>query len=88
MRNPFFGTANVEPGYSRVHSSAAARHGTATVVTSGTDTGKIVYTPNAEWSGTDSFTYTLSDGMGDTSTATVTVAGAKVNDAEFTTSAL
>jgi len=35
--------------------------------------GVITYTPDAEWTGTDSFTYTISDGHGGTSTATVYV---------------
>ncbi len=43
-------------------------NGTATV--SG---GQIIYTPNAGFSGTDSFTYRVSDGKGGTATATVTV---------------
>jgi len=36
-------------------------------------TGNPVYTPNANFTGTDSFTYTISDGNGGTDTATVTV---------------
>jgi len=36
-------------------------------------TGNPTYTPNAGFTGTDSFTYTVSDGNGDTSTATVNV---------------
>ena len=39
--------------------------------------GQITYTPDADFEGTDSFTYTLTDDNGDTSTATVTVT---VND--------
>ncbi|WP_436525864.1 Ig-like domain-containing protein [Actinoplanes sp. HUAS TT8] len=35
--------------------------------------GKLTYTPDAGWSGTDSFTYTLNDGQGGTDTATVTI---------------
>lgn len=34
----------------------------------------ILYTPTANFRGTDSFTYTLSDGQGGTATATVRVA--------------
>ena len=44
------------------------RNGTATVAD-----GKIVYTPNADFVGTDSFTYIASDGKGGIATATVTV---------------
>ena len=36
-------------------------------------TGNPIYTPNAGFSGTDAFTYTISDGQGATATATVTV---------------
>ncbi|MGV0599578.1 Ig-like domain-containing protein [Mycolicibacterium pulveris] len=46
----------------------SAANGTATL----TD-GVITYTPNADFYGTDSFSYTISDGMGGTATATVTV---------------
>jgi VCBS repeat-containing protein len=48
----------------------AATNGTASVGTGGAN---VVYTPIASFSGTDSFTYTISDGQGGTSTATVTV---------------
>jgi fibronectin type 3 domain-containing protein len=44
-------------------------HGSTTINTSGT----ITYTPVASFSGTDSFIYTISDGAGGTTTATVTV---------------
>jgi len=39
------------------------------------------YTPDANYTGTDSFTYTISDGNGGTDTATVTVTVTNVNDA-------
>jgi hypothetical protein len=39
----------------------------------GTRNGKLVYRPNKGFMGTDRFTYTVSDGRGQTSTATVTV---------------
>ncbi|MBT5102321.1 MAG: tandem-95 repeat protein [Planctomycetes bacterium] len=35
------------------------------------ESGQIRYTPNADWNGSDSFTYTISDSLGLTSTATV-----------------
>ena len=61
---------------------------TVTAVTQGTNgsvsidpvTGNPVYTPNANWSGTDTFTYTIDDGNGGTDTATVTVTVGAVND--------
>ena len=40
----------------------------------------VLYTPAAEFSGSDSFTYTISDGNGGTDTATVTVVVNGVND--------
>jgi VCBS repeat-containing protein len=43
-------------------------HGTATIVD-----GKIRYTPTVGYAGTDTFTYTVSDGNGGTATATVNV---------------
>jgi hypothetical protein len=47
------------------------------VVNNGAD---VTYTPNANFNGTDSFTYTVSDGNGGTSTATVNLTINPVND--------
>jgi hypothetical protein len=59
-------------------------HGTATI-----NNGNVEYTPESTWYGTDSFTYTISDGNGGTDTATVTIsingAPITVTDAETTT---
>ena len=55
-------------------------HGTATV---GED-GVITYTPNANYNGADSFTYTITDGAGGTTTATISVTIKPVNDAPVT----
>ncbi|TWD76141.1 VCBS repeat-containing protein [Variovorax beijingensis] len=52
-------------------------HGTVTVNADGTYT----YVPGANFNGTDSFTVTVSDGHGGTTTSTVTVAIDPVNDA-------
>jgi len=41
---------------------------------------EIEYTPNPNFNGVDSFTYTISDGQGGTDTATVFIAVAGVND--------
>ncbi|MGY5865609.1 MAG: Ig-like domain-containing protein, partial [Candidatus Thorarchaeota archaeon] len=43
-------------------------HGTAVI-----SAGMIIYTPDANYNGPDSFTYTVSDGNGGTDTATVTI---------------
>src|SRR5690606_23890669 len=52
---------------------------TATISGDGT---QIIYTPNADFNGTDTFTYTLNDGTGGAAdTATVTVTVNSVNDA-------
>ena len=52
-------------------------HGTATANADGT----ITYTPAANFSGTDSFSYTISDGQGGSATAPVEVTVTDVNDA-------
>ena len=51
-------------------------HGAVTVNTDGT----ITYAPNANYYGTDSFTYTMSDGTATSNTATVTITTTAVND--------
>lgn len=51
-------------------------HGTTEVTAQGT----IRYTPDANFHGTDSFTYTISDGNGKTATATVVLSVAPIND--------
>ncbi len=43
--------------------------------------GSFIYTPDADWNGTDNFTYTASDGSGGTDTATVNITVTPVNDA-------
>lgn len=58
-------------------------HGTAQIVGN-----KIVFTPNANFSGTELFSYTVSDGHGGTDTAGVVVNVTPVNDAPVLTSSL
>ncbi|MBO9475520.1 tandem-95 repeat protein [Shimia sp. R10_1] len=58
-----------------VQSVGAASNGTTEI----TGTGAVTYTPDAAFSGVDSFTYTLRDAQGDTATATVTVSVAQPN---------
>lgn len=53
-------------------------HGSVRIVNSGT---RLAYTPAADFFGSDSFTYTVSDGHGGTGTATVNVTIIPVNHA-------
>ena len=46
-----------------------------------TDDGSFTYTPNANFFGTDSFTYAITDGNGGTAQATVNINVTSVNDA-------
>jgi len=59
-----------------IASVGTSAHGTAQI--NGT---KIDYVPDQDYYGTDSFTYTVSDGNGGTSTATITITIKPVNDA-------
>lgn len=59
-----------------VSSVGTAGHGSAVVVTSGPDAGKISYTPAAGFDGSDSFSYVVSAGAG-TATGHVTVTVAR-----------
>ncbi|WP_353325968.1 VCBS domain-containing protein, partial [Chitiniphilus shinanonensis] len=54
-------------------------HGTVTLVG-----GNIIFTPDPDYNGPASFTYTISDGQGGTSTATVNIHVIPVNDAPTT----
>lgn len=60
--------------------ATSAQGGTVTLAGDGT----LRYTPKAEFNGSDSFTYTVSDGQGGTKTGTVTVSVAAVHDAPKT----
>ena len=57
--------------------STGPSHGTVTL---GAD-GNFVYTPNANFNGTDSFTYIANDGTANSNIATVTITVCGVNDA-------
>ena len=50
--------------------TAVGRAGTGTTALSA---GTVRYTPRRDWAGTDTFTYTVSDGRGGTATGRVTV---------------
>ncbi|GAB4147091.1 MAG: hypothetical protein OHK0017_08390 [Patescibacteria group bacterium] len=59
-----------------VVSISTPSHGTATI----NQDGAIHYIPDSNYYGTDSFTYTVSDGNGSTATATITITINSVND--------
>jgi hypothetical protein len=61
-----------------VTSVTQGAHGTVTITGGGTG---VSYAPAADYFGTDTFTYTISDGHGGTDTATVNVTVTPVNDA-------
>ncbi|HEY0144233.1 MAG TPA: Ig-like domain-containing protein [Thermoanaerobaculia bacterium] len=52
-----------------------------TIVPVNSTSATVVYTPNADYNGGDSFVYQANDGNGGTDTATVTITIAPVNDA-------
>jgi len=57
-------------------------HGTVELITSGTDAGKVRYTPTeANYNGSDNFNYKANDGTADSNEATVSVTVTAVNDA-------
>ena len=57
-----------------IASVGSPSHGSAAI-----QGGKVVYTPDAGFVGTDSFTYTVSDGHGGSASATVTVTVSRAN---------
>jgi hypothetical protein len=59
----------------------APSHGTSVLITSGADAGKILYTPDANYNGTDSFTYKATDGTLTSAATTVSISVTAVNDA-------
>lgn len=64
--------------------TAVTQGANGSVAITGGGTG-LTYTPNANYFGSDSFTYTVSDGNGGTDTATVSVTVTEVNDAPTAT---
>ncbi len=61
--------------------AADAPNGTVTINADGT----VIYVPDANFNGTDTITYTISDGQGGFSTSTVEVTVTATNDAPVTT---
>ncbi|MET0155317.1 MAG: Ig-like domain-containing protein [Rickettsiales bacterium] len=69
---------DVDPDGDKLHISAIVtnpEHGTVKVVQ-----GQVLYTPNKDYVGPDSFIYEVSDGKGGKDTATVTIEVTPVND--------
>jgi len=65
----------------RVSAVTQAAHGSVAMISEGSDAGRVRYTPQANFAGTDGFTYTITDGSGGTATASVAVTITAVNDA-------
>ena len=61
-----------------VSNVGAPMHGTVTILSPG---ATVLYTPDPDYFGPDSFTYSISDGNGGTATATVNITVTNVNDA-------
>src|SRR4029079_14153178 len=69
---------DIDPGTTLTHVvTASPLHGTTTVNTDRT----ITYTPATNYNGPDSFTYTATDGLATSNTATVSITVKPVNDA-------
>ena len=62
-----------DPGAARHRRSKSPRRRRTALSAGSPRTGKIVYTPNKDFTGTDSFTYTGSDGTSNSPPATVTI---------------
>ncbi|MEQ1541787.1 MAG: cadherin domain-containing protein, partial [Novosphingobium sp.] len=71
-------TSDVDNGNRTFALLAGPAHGTLTFSTA---TGAYSYTPNADYTGTDSFTFRASDGQLDSNTATVALTITPANDA-------
>ncbi|WP_447932205.1 Ig-like domain-containing protein [Sphingopyxis fribergensis] len=75
--------ADIDPdGDPLIITAAAAGNGVVVINADGT----LSYTPNADFNGTDTIHYTVDDGNGGTSSATVTVTVTAANDAPTVTS--
>lgn len=70
------GDSDVDSSTLTVIAASNPVHGSITINTDNT----VTYTPEANYYGTDSFTYTVSDGMGGTDTAAVSLTVDPVND--------
>lgn len=89
LGDDFTGSPNVDDGgdsiaIDRINNSPAATVATANGTVSRSE-NTVRYTPDADFSGTDSFTYRVTDSQGASSTATVTMTVTAVNDAPVLT---
>ena len=75
---------DIEGDALRVESVTAPSHGSARISSS----GGVEYAPEADWHGSDRFTYTVADGNGGTAEAEVVVAVSAVNDAPVAVGAI
>ena len=75
--NVFSNDVDIDGDTLAVDSFTQAEHGTVEYNNDGT----FNYTPDANYNGSDSFTYTIADGNGGTSTATININISAVNDA-------
>lgn len=70
--------ADIPDDFLTISAVACPAHGTAVI---SADKKSITYTPSANWNGTETFSYTISDDNGRTDSATITVIVRPVNDA-------
>ncbi len=75
LSNDSFNNTNVTITFADGSQNYTTDNGTVTV-----NGGQIIYTPNANFNGTETFTYTITNNVGDSSTATVKVTIDPVDD--------
>ena len=76
LGNDLAGPADENGQTLAIASVGTPSHGTAQLLTSGTDAGKVRHTPTVGYTGADSFTYVLSDGAASaTGSVSITVKG-------------
>jgi len=80
-----FSSSDVETSSSDLTYSVVTQPSNGTVTIDNANSEPGLYTPTANWNGTDTFTYKANDGTVDSNTATATVTVAAVNDAPTTT---